>query len=75
VVTRPDEVKGEILIAVTNEQKMQIEEIRVVLKAKGLSNLATPRELKFLKEIPHLGTGKVNHRELEKVIQEVKQTA
>jgi acyl-[acyl-carrier-protein]-phospholipid O-acyltransferase/long-chain-fatty-acid--[acyl-carrier-protein] ligase len=69
VISRPDEAKGEMLIAVTNEQRLQLEEIRAAVKAKGLSNLAVPREVKFLKEIPHLGTGKVNHRELEKLIE------
>jgi acyl-[acyl-carrier-protein]-phospholipid O-acyltransferase/long-chain-fatty-acid--[acyl-carrier-protein] ligase len=68
VISRPDEAKGEMLIAVTNEPKLQIEEIRSAIRAKGLSNLAVPREVKFFKEIPHLGTGKVNHRELEKLV-------
>ena len=65
VITRPDENKGEALIAVTNEPKLTLEEIRAALKAKGLTNLSTPRELKVVKEIPKLGTGKVNHRELQ----------
>jgi acyl-[acyl-carrier-protein]-phospholipid O-acyltransferase/long-chain-fatty-acid--[acyl-carrier-protein] ligase len=70
VVTKPDEDKGERLIAVTNEPKLTLEEIRTAIKAKGLSNLAVPREVKAVREIPKLGTGKVNHRELEKVIRE-----
>jgi acyl-[acyl-carrier-protein]-phospholipid O-acyltransferase/long-chain-fatty-acid--[acyl-carrier-protein] ligase len=65
VITRPDEDKGEALIAVTNEPKLTLEEIREVIKAKGLTNLNTPRELKVVNEIPKLGTGKVNHRELQ----------
>jgi acyl-[acyl-carrier-protein]-phospholipid O-acyltransferase / long-chain-fatty-acid--[acyl-carrier-protein] ligase len=68
VVSRPDPEKGEALIAVTNEPKLKIEDLRAVIRQKGLPNIATPRELKFLKEIPKLGTGKVNHRELEKMI-------
>ncbi len=64
VVTRPDEGKGEMLIAVTNEPKLQLEEIRAAIKAKGLSNLSAPREIKVVREIPKLGTGKINHREL-----------
>ena len=68
VVSRPDEAKGEVLIAATNESRLQLDEIRAVLRAKGLPNLCAPREVKFIKEIPKLGTGKVNHRELEKVI-------
>jgi len=70
VVARPDEDKGERLIAVSNEPKLTLEEIRAAIKAKGLSNLAVPREVKTVREIPKLGTGKVNHRELEKQIRE-----
>jgi acyl-[acyl-carrier-protein]-phospholipid O-acyltransferase/long-chain-fatty-acid--[acyl-carrier-protein] ligase len=65
IVTRPDENKGEALIAVTNEPKLTLDEIRDAIKAKGLTNLNVPREIKAVKEIPKLGTGKVNHRELQ----------
>jgi acyl-[acyl-carrier-protein]-phospholipid O-acyltransferase/long-chain-fatty-acid--[acyl-carrier-protein] ligase len=65
VITRPDENKGEVLIAVTNEPKLTLDEIRDAIKAKGLTNLSAPREIKEVKEIPKLGTGKVNHRELQ----------
>jgi acyl-[acyl-carrier-protein]-phospholipid O-acyltransferase / long-chain-fatty-acid--[acyl-carrier-protein] ligase len=69
VITRPDESKGEVLIAVTNEPKLTLDEIRDAIKAKGLTNLSVPREIKFVKEIPKLGTGKVNHRELQTAMQ------
>jgi acyl-[acyl-carrier-protein]-phospholipid O-acyltransferase/long-chain-fatty-acid--[acyl-carrier-protein] ligase len=69
VITRPDENKGEALIAVTNEPKLTLDEIRDAIKAKGLTNLSVPREIKAVKEIPKLGTGKVNHRELQAVIE------
>ena len=65
VVTRPDQDKGEVLIAVSNEPKLQLNEIREAIRAKGLSNLCAPREIKVVREIPKLGTGKVNHRELQ----------
>lgn len=68
VLSRPDEDKGEALIAVANEKRLQLDEIRAAIKGKGLSNLCVPREIKFFREIPKLGTGKVNHRELEKLI-------
>jgi acyl-[acyl-carrier-protein]-phospholipid O-acyltransferase/long-chain-fatty-acid--[acyl-carrier-protein] ligase len=68
VVSRPDADKGEILIAVANDAKLQLEEIRAVLRAKGFPNLCVPREVKFLRDIPKLGTGKVNHRELQKQV-------
>jgi acyl-[acyl-carrier-protein]-phospholipid O-acyltransferase / long-chain-fatty-acid--[acyl-carrier-protein] ligase len=65
VITCPDEGKGEVLIAVTNEPKLTMEEIRDAIKAKGLTNLSVPREIKAVKEIPKLGTGKVDHRGLQ----------
>jgi len=68
IVSRPDSDKGEALVAVTNEPKLKIEDIRAVVREKGLPNIAAPREVKIVKEIPKLGTGKTNHRELEKMI-------
>ncbi len=68
IVTRPDEGKGEALIAVTNEPRLQLDEIRAAVRAKGLSNLCAPREIKVVREIPKLGTGKIDHRELAKLV-------
>jgi acyl-[acyl-carrier-protein]-phospholipid O-acyltransferase/long-chain-fatty-acid--[acyl-carrier-protein] ligase len=65
IITRPDKYKGEVLIAVTNESKLTLDEIRNVIKTKGLTNLSAPREIKVVSEIPKLGTGKINHRELQ----------
>ena len=70
VIARPDEDKGEKLIAIANEPKLSLDEVRAAIKAKGLPNIAVPREVKFIHEIPTLGTGKTNHRELEKFLAE-----
>jgi acyl-[acyl-carrier-protein]-phospholipid O-acyltransferase/long-chain-fatty-acid--[acyl-carrier-protein] ligase len=42
-----------------------VKEARDVIREKGLPNLAAPRAIVFAREIPKLGTGKVNHRELQ----------
>ncbi len=68
VLARSDAEKGEALIAVTNEPKLRLDEIRAAIKGGGLTNLCVPREVKFVREIPKLGTGKVNHRELARMI-------
>lgn len=68
ILTRPDEAKGEALIAVTNEPRLQLGALREVIRSKGLSNLCAPREIRHVKEIPKLGTGKANHRELAQMI-------
>jgi acyl-[acyl-carrier-protein]-phospholipid O-acyltransferase/long-chain-fatty-acid--[acyl-carrier-protein] ligase len=72
VLARPDPDRGEALVAVSNEPKLQLDEIRLAIKAKGLSNLYVPREIKYVRDIPKLGTGKVNHRELQKIIADEK---
>jgi acyl-[acyl-carrier-protein]-phospholipid O-acyltransferase/long-chain-fatty-acid--[acyl-carrier-protein] ligase len=68
VIARPDEAKGERLLAITNESKLTMEEMRGAIRARGLSNLAVPREIKVVRDIPKLGTGKINHRELSKLL-------
>lgn len=68
MLTRPEEDKGEALVAVTNEPKLGLDEIRAAIKAKGLTNLSAPREIKVVPEIPKLGTGKVNRRELQALV-------
>jgi acyl-[acyl-carrier-protein]-phospholipid O-acyltransferase/long-chain-fatty-acid--[acyl-carrier-protein] ligase len=68
VISRPDEDRGETLVAVTNEPRLGLDELRAVIKAKGMTNLCVPRDVRVVREIPKLGTGKVNHRELEKLL-------
>ncbi|WP_438480985.1 AMP-binding protein [Oleiharenicola lentus] len=69
ILTQPDEDKGEKLIAVTNESRLTLADIRAAVKAKGLSNLSAPRELKVVDKIPKLGTGKTDYRELAKMFE------
>jgi acyl-[acyl-carrier-protein]-phospholipid O-acyltransferase/long-chain-fatty-acid--[acyl-carrier-protein] ligase len=68
IMARPDADRGEVLIAVSNEPKWNLDEIRAAIKSKGLSNLCIPREVRCVRDIPKLGTGKVDHRELEKML-------
>jgi acyl-[acyl-carrier-protein]-phospholipid O-acyltransferase / long-chain-fatty-acid--[acyl-carrier-protein] ligase len=62
VLSRPDPGKGEVLVAVTNEPKLTLDEVRAAIRAKGLSNLCVPRAVKVVDEIPKLGSGKVDYR-------------
>jgi acyl-[acyl-carrier-protein]-phospholipid O-acyltransferase / long-chain-fatty-acid--[acyl-carrier-protein] ligase len=45
-----------------------LDEVRGAIKNRGMTNLCVPREIKVVREIPKLGTGKVNHRELLKML-------
>jgi len=68
VIARPDADKGEQLIAATNKAALELGEIREAITAAGLPNLAAPREIKVLEEIPVLGSGKTNYPELNKLV-------
>lgn len=68
VVAKPDEARGEKIVAVTNEPRLTTEQIRAAIRARGLSNLAVPHEIILMQDIPRLGSGKINHRELEKIV-------
>ena len=70
VLARPDSDRGESLVAVCNEPRLRPDEIRAAINAKGLSNLYVPREIKYVPDIPKLGTGKADYRELQKIISE-----
>jgi acyl-[acyl-carrier-protein]-phospholipid O-acyltransferase/long-chain-fatty-acid--[acyl-carrier-protein] ligase len=68
VLARPDPDRGESLVAVANDQRLNMDELRAAIKARGLSNLYVPREIKFTRDIPKLGTGKVDHRALQTLL-------
>ncbi len=62
VVALPCEDKGEKLLAVTNEPRLTLAEVREAVRGRGLTNLCAPRELQAMREIPKLGTGKTDYR-------------
>ena len=64
----PDEVKGEKLIVVTDMNALDIRTIRETLKARGFSELACPKEIRPVGEIPKLGSGKVDYVRLKEMI-------
>jgi acyl-[acyl-carrier-protein]-phospholipid O-acyltransferase / long-chain-fatty-acid--[acyl-carrier-protein] ligase len=64
ILSQPDADKGELLIAVVNENRITLSLIRQQLQAKGLANICMPRELRQVKEVPKLGTGKTDYQRL-----------
>ncbi|HVV00490.1 MAG TPA: AMP-binding protein [Verrucomicrobiae bacterium] len=68
VLARPDEEKGERLLLVTNEPRLDLSQARRAIRAAGLSNLSMPATVHLLGDLPRLGSGKVNYRELEAMI-------
>ncbi len=64
VVAVPDADKGERLIAIVNDSSLTLSDLRAAIHETGLGNLCVPREIVYRREIPKLGTGKVNYQEL-----------
>ncbi|MBA3850489.1 MAG: AMP-dependent synthetase, partial [Opitutus sp.] len=75
IIALPDLEKGEKLIAIANEPRLQLADLRAAIRAKGLSNLCAPRELRFVHAIPKLGSGKTDHRELARMLRDGETTA
>ena len=72
VTAVPDEKKGERLAVLHIWSEKRIAELVGKLQESGLPNLFIPRENQFVKvdELPMLGTGKLNLRELKRIAQE-----
>ena len=68
VMAVSDERKGERLILVTNSRDVEQKTVREILKAKGFSDLACPREIRYMKDIPRLGTGKIDYLRLRELL-------
>jgi acyl-[acyl-carrier-protein]-phospholipid O-acyltransferase / long-chain-fatty-acid--[acyl-carrier-protein] ligase len=61
VVAQSDEKKGERLMVVTDNRAVDLKGIREALKARGFTELAMPKEVRYLYHIPKLGTGKTDY--------------
>lgn len=68
IITEKDEKKGEKLIIITSKKDANINEIIEFFKKEGLSELSIPREVRFMEDIPLLGTGKINYVELDAIL-------
>lgn len=68
VMAIADERKGERLLLVTNHREVDVKSAREALKSSGFSDLACPREVQFMREIPKLGTGKVDFMKLGQML-------
>lgn len=67
VVNIPDEKKGEQLVLFTTEPMVERSALITAFKQKGLSELAVPKTIRVVEEIPLMGTGKVDYVKLKEI--------
>ena len=67
VVNIPDEKKGEQLVLFTTEPTVERGTLIGAFKQKGLSELAVPKTIRIVEEIPLMGTGKVDYVKLKEM--------
>ncbi len=67
VVNVPDEKKGEQLVLFTTEPTLERGALLASFKEKGLSELAVPKTIRVVEEMPLMGTGKVDYVKLKEM--------
>jgi acyl-[acyl-carrier-protein]-phospholipid O-acyltransferase/long-chain-fatty-acid--[acyl-carrier-protein] ligase len=66
----PDEIKGYQIIAALDSKDVNKKDLIHKLK-KELPAIAVPREIYHITDIPLMGSGKVNFREVEKICRQL----
>jgi acyl-[acyl-carrier-protein]-phospholipid O-acyltransferase/long-chain-fatty-acid--[acyl-carrier-protein] ligase len=70
VVSRPHPTKGEELIVCSADEKLTMNAIREAIRAKGLSDLSVPKQIKVCLPFPLLGSGKPDLVALQQAVTE-----
>lgn len=68
--TRSDPAKGEALVLFTTDPHLRREQLGAAARSLGAPELAVPRVIQTLKEIPLLGTGKTDYVRLKKMAED-----
>lgn len=69
-VNLPDDKKGEQIILLTTQKDADKRNLQMHLKAEKLTELAMPKTLMIVKEMPLLGTGKVDYQKAKLLAEE-----
>jgi acyl-[acyl-carrier-protein]-phospholipid O-acyltransferase/long-chain-fatty-acid--[acyl-carrier-protein] ligase len=69
VVAEPDSRKGERLVLVTDQFDADVASLTAHAKANGVSELAAPRKIVKVPEIPVLGSGKTDYVAIQRLVE------
>jgi len=68
VVSIPDEVKGEQLVLVTDDDSAERKELVTAAREQGIGELNVPKKTIKVKEVPLLGTGKTDYPAVQALV-------
>ena len=74
VVTRRDPRKGEALVLFTTGREVDARSFGAWAKENGVTELSVPKDIRFMEEIPVLGTGKCDYVTLTSMAQGEEET-
>ena len=67
VICVPSEKKGEELVLVTTNQDANVQSITSFFKENGLPEIAIPKNIQHVEEVPIIGSGKTDYMKLKKM--------